>query len=128
MTQRHKLQIKIGFEVEGKSISKGELKRYLAPITFDEIIHKLPIDGLASIRENILQISVDVEIIRGAEKPAIRINQGDILFWPANNSIIIALQSGPALPQSVKIGIIDEGLSQLSRIDQGARIRIKPLE
>jgi len=125
MTYRHKLNVKIDIEIEGTGTAKGELKRYLAPMTFDEIVKKLPIEGVAAIKENMLQISINVDIMRGSEKQVGKINKGDILYWPVDNSIIIPLEGGAYWPQSVKIGSIQEGLQILSSLAQGARVKIK---
>ncbi len=126
MTTRHRLSVGIDIEIEGTGTAKGELKRYLAPITFDEIVQKLPIDGVATLKGKILQISINVNIMRGSEKKVSKINKGDILFWPADNSIIIPLEEGFAWPQSVKIGSVQEGLPILNSVTQGARVKIKP--
>lgn len=128
MTTKHKLQVTIGIEIEGKGIVKGELKRYLAPMTFDELVKRLPINGVATLKENILQINISADIIRGSEKPAAKINRGDILYWPADNSLVISLESGTPRPQSVKIGSIKEGVSLLTEISQGARVTIRAID
>jgi hypothetical protein len=125
MTARHRLSVGIDIEVEGAGVARGELKRYLAPMTFDEIVKKLPIDGVAVIKENTLQISINVDIMRGSEKQVSKISRGDILYWPANNSILIPLEERPAWPQSVKIGSVQEGLLTLSSAAQGSRVKIK---
>lgn len=128
MTPKHKFHVPIEIVIEGVGAVRGELKRYLAPMTFDELVKRLPIYGVATIKENIFQININVEMTRGAEKSATRINKGDILYWPVDNSLIIPLQSGVSRPQSVKIGIIQDDLSLLSNINQGVRITIRSTE
>lgn len=128
MTTKHKLNVLIEIEIEGKGAVRGELKRYLAPMTFDELIRKLPIDGVASIKENILQINIKAQMIRGSEKPATKINRGDILYWPFDNSLLIPLENNVSRAQSVKIGNIRGDISLLSNINQGVKVTIRAIE
>ncbi|HID04554.1 MAG TPA: hypothetical protein EYH45_00700 [Candidatus Caldiarchaeum subterraneum] len=118
-----KKQVKIA--VENLQEVKAELVRFYAPITVDEIIRKLPLEGFLASWENAIYITVDVE--RGAEKPVTKLRKGDIFYWPPGRVVGVALEEHSARTQTVKVGRCIDDVEPLKGARNGSRMRISPL-
>lgn len=92
-------------------------------MTFDEVVKRMPLSGVASVRGN--AVYVQTEMRRGAEKPTRASRPGDILYWPPSAAILLVFAEGPPPPQAVKIGALTGDPQVLSKTRQGARIVIR---
>ena len=118
--------VAIEVEVEGVGKLRGELKRYLSPMTVDEVVKRLPLSGVAAMWDNAMYMQVEMR--RGAEKPARSIEPGDILYWPPSSAIVFVFKPGPPPPQSVKIGKLLDEPTKLESTRPGCRVAIRRAE
>jgi hypothetical protein len=104
---------------------KGELVRYLSPLTVKGIISKLPFSQLVNNFQNkFLYSKLDLSI--GVEKPVNMFKQGDIAFSPMSNSICIFVDDYKHNQQLSHIGYIkSSNLHELSKTKAGDILTIK---
>ncbi|MCS6788556.1 MAG: hypothetical protein NZ733_04610 [Aigarchaeota archaeon] len=111
-------------EIEGLGSLRAELKRFMAPMTYDEIVRKLPLSGAAAKWDYAVYVQVDIK--RGAEKPIYSISPGDVLYWATNGSIIFVFRRSQPPTHSVRIGVLLDDPSPLESVRPGSRIQIAP--
>ena len=112
--------VKVRIEVERIGSLRAELKRFLAPLTFDEVVRRLPLGGPAAKWEHAVYFPVDIR--RGAEKTVYSISPGDILYWASGPAIVLVIRKGPIPPNSVKLGVVLDDCSVLENVRPGDQI------
>jgi hypothetical protein len=119
-------KIPVRILVEGLGESKGILIRFLSPRTVDAIVRLLPIEGRAAIWRS--QISIEVPIKIGVEKPKETVKRGDLAYWPFGRAFCIFLDDmRPYSPVNL-IGQITENMETFSRIKSGTKIRVEKID
>lgn len=116
-------RIKVKVEVEGVGEFEGELIRFHAPLTVQEILKKMPLEGFAAKWDYAIYFQSGVQ--RGAEKEVRRIKAGDILYWPPGGYVVLAFKDAEPPAQMVKIGALSGDVSALESARPGARVRIR---
>lgn len=111
-------------EIEGVGVLRAELKRFMAPMTYDEIVRKLPLSGPAAKWD--YAVYVPVEVKRGAEKTIYSMSPGDVLYWATNGSIVFVFKKAPPPTHSVRIGVLLDDPSLLERVKPGSRVMVAP--
>ncbi|MEM0481483.1 MAG: cyclophilin-like family protein [Nitrososphaerota archaeon] len=124
MPLRPSTQIRI--QVEGGVELRGELNRYLAPMTYDRLVRALPLSGALALSGGLAYFQV--EIRRGAEKEAKKVEPGDILYWPSIPAIAFVVEPTPPPVQAVRIGRLTSDPCGLKNLRQGARILVAEAE
>src|ERR671921_662870 len=104
---------------------KGELVRYLSPLTVKAIITKLPFSQLVNnFKNKFLYVKLDLDI--GVEKPVNKLKRGDIAFSPMSNSVCIFIEDYKHNQQLNHIGYIEnENLYKLLKTKAGDILTIK---
>jgi hypothetical protein len=118
MPLRSSTQIRI--QIEGGVELQGELNRYLAPMTYDRLVRALPLSGALALSGGLAYFQVEIK--RGAEKEAKKVEPGDILYWPAIPAIAFVVEPIAPPMQAVRIGRLTSDPSSLKNLKQGARI------
>jgi len=118
-------RIPIKIEIEGVGEFKGELIRFHAPSTIQEILKNLPIEGAAALWDYAIYFQTDIE--RGVEKQITRIRAGDILYWPPRKYILLAFADAAPPAQIMKIGEFSGEFDKLKEMRPGARVRISKI-
>jgi hypothetical protein len=116
----YQASLDVVLRVEGVGDLRGKLKRYLAPMTFDSIVRRLPLSGGLVISGATAYFQIEIK--RGSEKEARRVEPGDILYWPALPALLIILEPVASPPQAVKIGSLIDSPEPLRKAKQGSRI------
>jgi len=112
--------------VEDLGELEAELIRFFAPMTVDELVRRMPIEGFVARWENVVYITTD--IVRGAEKTSAKLAAGDIFYWPPGRALGVAVSGHAARVQTVKVGRVVGDLSLLNQARQGARMRFLQLQ
>ncbi|MCX8202786.1 MAG: cyclophilin-like fold protein [Nitrososphaeria archaeon] len=115
---------RVRVEFEGVGVFRAELKRFMAPLTYDEVVRRLPLSGPAARWD--FAVYVPVEIRRGAEKEIYSASPGDVLYWATNGSIVFVFRKAQPPTHSVRIGVILDDPSPLERVRPGSRVLIAP--
>jgi len=118
-----KSSMEIEIIIEGGLHLRGRLNRFLAPMTYDNLVRALPLSGALAVSGDIAYFQVEVR--RGAEKEARRVDPGDILYWPSIPAL--AFVTGHTNPpvQAVKIGRLEGDPSALRSVNPGARVIVR---
>lgn len=118
-------RIKVKFLIEGLGEAEGELVRFLAPRSIDNITRKLPIEGRAALYKE--EIYFEVPLKMGEEKAKATVEQGTIAFWPMGSAICVFYgKSQPYSPVSI-LGKITSNLEIFKQVKSGTRIRVQLL-
>jgi hypothetical protein len=118
-------RIKVKFLIEGLGEAEGELVRFLAPRSIDNITRKLPIEGRAALYKE--EIYFEVPLKMGEEKAKPTVEQGTIAFWPMGSAICVFYgKSQPYSPVSI-LGKITNNLEIFKQVKSGTRIRLQLL-
>jgi hypothetical protein len=118
-------RIKIKFLIEGLGEAEGELVRFLAPRSIDNITRRLPIEGRAALYKE--EIYFEVPLKMGEEKAKPTVEQGTIAFWPMGSAICVFYgKSQPYSPVSI-LGKITNNLEIFKQVKSGTRIRVQLL-
>lgn len=119
-------RIPIVFTLEGLGQVCGTFVRVCAPLTVEEIVKSLPLEGRASLWDGEVYFSIPVK--RGEEKARLTVDKGDIAYWPMGAALCVFLASiRPYSPVNL-VGKIEEGLELFGRVKQGTRIKVKAAE
>lgn len=121
-----KASTEIKIRVEGGIELDGRLSRYLAPMTYDSIVRALPLSGALALSETLAYFQVNIR--RGAEKEARRVEVGDILYWPALPAVAIVVEHSAPPVQAVKIGRLTSDPKILKTVRPGSRIVLAEAE
>jgi len=111
-------------EFEKAGTAKGIVKRYLAPLTVERFMKKLPIFSTANLIQGIIFIPVDLMI--GFEKSKNSIKERELFYIPQNKAIGISFKNYNKLPFKVNpMGeVTNESLYVLNNIRRGERVKI----
>jgi len=116
-------RIKVKFLIEGLGEAEGELVRFLAPRSIDNITRKLPLEGRAALYKE--EIYFEVPLKMGEEKAKPTVEQGTIAFWPMGGAICVFYgKSQPYSPVSI-LGKITSNLEIFEQVKSGTRIRVQ---
>jgi hypothetical protein len=116
-------RIHVLLEAGGKGKILLELVRHLSPITFSNIIKKMPISGRLHFMEHKIGY-VETGVTVGAEKQKSTFKRGDLGFMVSNGSICIVLQDTKGINMN-HIGRCIEDPLLLESIESGEIIFIK---
>lgn len=112
----------IRIELEGFGVAKGELIRFLAPITVDALLRVLPLRGRVNILKAQVYFEVPVKI--GCEKAVSRVEKGDIGYWPFGSSLCFFKERMlPYRPVNL-VGKILSGLEVFQNVANGTPIAV----
>jgi hypothetical protein len=118
-------RIPINIILEGIGEARGELIRFLAPRTIEQLIHLLPLQGRVAIWND--QYYFGVPVKTGPEKATLEPAGGDIAYWPMGNSVCIFTK--PMRPHSPvnRIGKVLTGLEKFRNVHSGTPIKVERL-
>ncbi|HTY75016.1 MAG TPA: cyclophilin-like fold protein [Candidatus Nanoarchaeia archaeon] len=117
--------IKIKFLIEGLGEAEGELVRFLAPRSVDNIVRKLPVEGRAATWKE--EVYFEIPVKMGEEKAKPTVEMGTIAFWPMGSALCIFYGgSQPYSPVSI-LGKITNNLEIFKQVKSGTRIRVEQL-
>ncbi|OYT67927.1 MAG: hypothetical protein B6U65_01440 [Candidatus Wolframiiraptor sp. EX4484-121] len=119
-------RIPIRMMFEGVGEYDGEFIRFYAPITVQQLLKLLPIEGAAAKWDYAIYFQIDLR--RGAEREVKRVKAGDILYWPPSRYLVVAYKDAIPPAQMVKVGELRGDLSRLEDLKPGAKVRITRLE
>jgi len=116
------MSIPIKIDLFGIGIIEGNIIRYIAPLTADAIIDKLPLvlRGRFSFGSKKYWTLPGVEIYKGPNsKSTDNVEKGDILYNPKTDELIIALEDLEMANKVNKIGKVDTNLDILLEARNG---------
>jgi len=115
--------IRIKFLIEGLGEAEGELVRFLAPRSVDNIVRKLPVEGRAATWKE--EVYFEIPVKMGEEKAKPTVEMGTIAFWPMGSALCIFYGgSQPYSPVSI-LGKITNNLEIFKQVKSGTRIRVE---
>ena len=121
------MSVPIKINLFGIGIIEGEIIRYIAPLTADAILNKLPIvlRGRFSFGSKKYWTLPGIEIYKGANtKSQATVEKGDILYNPKTDELIIILEN-MEMPNKVnKVGKVDTNLDILLQAKNGLNTKI----
>lgn len=115
-------RIPIRIRVAGLGDAKGELVKFLAPLTVETLLRRLPLEGRVHPCEG--GHSFIVGIKRGEEKSVREVKAGTIAYWPMGDALCLFHSDAPTYSPMNRVGRVTENLELMKRITSGARIRI----
>lgn len=118
-------RIPVEIHVENAGRFEGELIRFHAPLTVQEIARALPVEGAAALWDYAVYFEVGVS--RGLEKEIKKVKPGDILFWPPRSYIVLTFAEAAPAAQMMKIGEFRGEYERLRAVKPGSRIVIRRL-
>ncbi|MEM2122574.1 MAG: cyclophilin-like fold protein [Candidatus Bathyarchaeia archaeon] len=112
--------IPLKIELEGVGIARGELKRFLSPLTVGKIVDSLPLSGrIARWKE---EVYFEVPVKMGPEKPRGRVETGALAYWPMGSAICIFYgESQPYSPVNL-IGKVTDNIGIFREAAEGTLI------
>jgi len=126
-----KMSMKIKIDLFGIGTITGEMIRYLAPLSADAIINKLPIilRGRFSFGSKIYWTLPGLEIYKGTNpKSKKNVEQGDIVYNPKSDEIIFILENTELQSKVNKIGKITENLEFFLQAKNGLNTKISKMK
>ena len=118
-------RVKVRFMIEGLGEAEGELVRFLAPRTVDNIVRKLPVEGRAALWKE--EVYFEIPIKMGEEKAKGIVETGTLAFWPMGSALCVFYgQSQPYSPVSI-LGKITKNLELFKQVKSGATIKVELL-
>ncbi len=121
------MSVPIKINLFGIGIIEGEIIRYIAPLTADAILDKLPIvlRGRFSFGSKKYWTLPGIEIYKGANRKSKAIvEKGDILYNPKTDELIITLEN-IEMPNKVnKVGKVNANLDILLQARNGLNTKI----
>lgn len=119
-------RVRIKFIMEGLGEAEGELVRFMAPRSVDNIVRKLPVEGRAAIWKE--EVYFEIPVKMGEEKAKPTVEVGTIAFWPMGSALCIFYGvSQPYSPVSI-LGKITKNLEIFRQVKSGTRMRVEQLE
>ncbi len=116
-------RIKIKFLIEGLGEAEGELVRFLAPRSIDNIVRKLPLEGRAALWKE--EVYFETSLKMGEEKAKGTVEQGTIAFWPMGSAVCVFYgKSQPYSPVSI-LGKITSNLEIFKQVKSGTTIKVQ---
>jgi hypothetical protein len=118
-------RIKVRFMIEGLGEAEGELVRFMAPRTVDNLVRKMPLEGRAALWKE--EVYFEIAVKMGEEKAKPTVETGTLAFWPMGSALCVFYgKSQPYSPVSI-LGKITKNLELFSQVKSGTRIRMEPL-
>jgi uncharacterized protein len=118
-------RIRIRFVIEGLGQAEGELVRFKAPRSVDNIVRKLPVEGRAALYKE--EVYFEIPIKMGEEKAKPTVELGTIAFWPMGSALCVFYgQSQPYSPVSI-LGKVTDNLEIFKQVKSGTRIRVEAI-
>ncbi len=115
-------RIKIKFLIEGLGQAEGELIRFLAPRSIDNIVRKLPMEGRAALYKE--EVYFELPLKMGEEKAKSTVEEGTIAFWPMGSALCVFYgKSQPYSPVSI-LGKITANLDLFKQVKSGSTIKV----
>jgi len=115
-------RIKVKFLIEGLGEAEGELVRFLAPRSIDNIVRRLPIEGRAALYKE--EVYFEIPLKMGEEKAKPTVETGTIAFWPMGSALCVFYgKSQPYSPVSI-LGKITSNLELFKQIKSGSTIKV----
>lgn len=112
--------------VEGGVELRGRLNRFLAPITYDSLVRALPLSGALAFTGGLAYFQVEVR--RGAEKEAKKVEPGDILYWPTIPALAFVTEQTTPPVHAVRVGRLESDPSVFKTVRPGSRILVSEAE
>ena len=101
----------------------GEFVRFLAPLTVETLIRRLPLEG--RVHTTAGGYSFIIGIKRGEEKSVREVRAGTIAYWPMGDALCIFHSDVSTYSPVNRVGQVTENLELIGRIASGASIRIE---
>ena len=121
------MSVPIKINLFGIGTIEGDIIRYIAPLTADAVINKLPfvLRGRFSFGSKKYWTLPGLEIYKGANSKSITmVEKGDILYNPKTDELIISLED-IIMPNKVnKIGKVNTNLDILLQARNGLNTKI----
>jgi uncharacterized protein len=115
-------RIKVKFLIEGLGEAEGELVRFLAPRSIDNIVRRLPMEGRAAIYKE--EVYFEIPLKMGEEKAKPTVEMGTIAFWPMGSALCVFFgKSQPYSPVSV-LGKITSNLELFKQVKSGSTVKV----
>jgi uncharacterized protein len=115
-------RIKVKFIIEGLGEAEGELVRFLAPRSIDNIVRRLPIEGRAALYKE--EVYFEIPLKMGEEKAKPTVELGTIAFWPMGSALCVFYgKSQPYSPVSI-LGKITSNLDLFKQVKSGSTIKV----
>ena len=115
-------RIKVKFLIEGLGEAEGELVRFLAPRSIDNIVRRLPMEGRAALYKE--EVYFEIPLKMGEEKAKPTVEMGTIAFWPMGSALCVFYgKSQPYSPVSV-LGKITSNLELFKQVKSGSTIKV----
>ena len=115
-------RIKVKFLIEGLGEAEGELVRFLAPRSIDNIVRRLPMEGRAAIYKE--EVYFEIPLKMGEEKAKPTVEMGTIAFWPMGSALCVFFgKSQPYSPVSI-LGKITSNLELFKQVKSGSTIKV----
>ena len=115
-------RIKVKFLIEGLGEAEGELVRFLAPRSIDNIVRRLPMEGRAAIYKE--EVYFEIPLKMGEEKAKPTVETGTIAFWPMGSALCVFYgKSQPYSPVSI-LGKITSNLELFKQVKSGSTIKV----
>ena len=125
------MSMKIKIDLFGIGTITGEMIRYLAPLSADAIINKLPLvlRGRFSFGSKLYWILPGVEIYKGTNlKSKKNVEKGDIIYNSKSDEILFILENTELQSKVNKIGRITENLDFFLQAKNGLNTKISKMK
>ena len=122
-----KMSMKIKIDLFGIGTINGEIIRYLAPLSADAIINKLPIilRGRFSFGSKVYWTLPGLEIYKGTNKKSKKsVEKGDISYDPKSDELLFILEGTELQTKVNKIGKVTKNLEFFLQAKNGLNTKI----
>ena len=126
-----KMSMKIKIDLFGIGTINGEIIRYLAPLSADAIINKLPIilRGRFSFGSKVYWTLPGLEIYKGNNtKSNKNVEKGDIIYNPKSDELLFILEGTELQTKVNKIGKVTENLDFFLQAKNGLNTKISKMK
>jgi len=123
--------MKIKIDLFGIGTITGEMIRYLAPLSADAIINKLPIilRGRFSFGSKLYWTLLGLEIYKGTNtKSNKNVEKGDIVYNPKSDELLFILEDTELQTKVNKIGKVTENLEFFLQAKNGLNTKISKMK
>jgi len=111
--------------LEGFGEAQGEFIRFLAPRTVDGLLRLLPLHGRVAIWRE--QVYFQVPLKMGAEKPVLKVEEGDVAYWPMGGALCIFRGAMQPHGSVNLVGKVLSGLELFRKVQSGTPIKVERL-
>ena len=116
-------RIPIKIKVAGAGEASGELVRFSAPLTIENLLKRMPLEGRAHPLSGGHSFILGMK--RGTEKAVRDVKAGDIAYWPMGDSLCIYHSDARPYSPVNTVGRVIENLELFRSLRSGTRIRIE---